>query len=101
MSEEPWKLYYWPPEVLQGGPGRAEFVRLIFEEARVPYKEVNENIFQLFKGGQWQGYPAFAVPLIQKGNLIWYIIILISVNIYIYICTYIIFIFNHGININI
>lgn len=68
MSEEPWKVYYWPLEVLQGSYGLAEFVRLVFEEAGVPYKMVHDNIFQLFKGGQWTGYPASAVPLIQRGD---------------------------------
>ena len=70
MSEEPWKVYYWPPEVLQGGSGRSEFVKLVLEAAGVPYKMVHEKIFELFKGGQWQGYPAFAVPLIQRGKQI-------------------------------
>ena len=68
MSKEPWKVYYWPPEVLQGGSGRSEFVKLVLEEAGVPYKMVHEKTYELFKGGQWQGYPAFAVPLIQRGK---------------------------------
>lgn len=67
MSEEPWKLYYYDKQLLQGGPGRAGFVRLMFEEAGVPYIEENERIYQLFRGGEWKGYPTFAPPLIQRG----------------------------------
>ncbi|KAK7110297.1 glutathione S-transferase P 1-like isoform X2 [Littorina saxatilis] len=68
MSEEAWKLYYHSLERLQGSYGRAEFVRLVLEEAGVSYKMVHDNIAQLFKGGEWQGYPAFAPPLIQRGD---------------------------------
>ncbi|PVD30114.1 hypothetical protein C0Q70_09376 [Pomacea canaliculata] len=68
MSEEPWKLYYYDKQLLQGGPGRAGFVRLMFEEAGVPYIEENERIYQLFRGGEWKGYPTFAPPLIQRDD---------------------------------
>ncbi len=32
-DEKPWDLYYWP-----GLPGRGEFVRVVFEDAGVPYR---------------------------------------------------------------
>ena len=32
-SEKPWDLYYWP-----GLQGRGEFVRLVLEDAGVPYR---------------------------------------------------------------
>ena len=69
-DEEPWKLYYWDPvKVLQGGPGRSEFIKLVLEEAGAPYTMVHNDVFKLFKGGEWQGYPAFAVPVIERGQL--------------------------------
>lgn len=67
-AEEPYKLYYWDPIRLQGGPGRSEFIKLVLEEAGVAYRMVHDRVLELFKQDQWTGYPAFAVPLIQKGD---------------------------------
>jgi len=71
-SNEPWKLHYWP-----GFPGRGEFVRLIFEEAGVPYEEpartpgvqvASSEVLSIYKGQIDTGFPIFAPPIIQKGN---------------------------------
>lgn len=44
-----WKLYYWPKLA-----GRAEFVRVIFEEAGVPFEEINdlEVLVPMFREGK-------------------------------------------------
>ncbi len=62
-----WKLFYWQNE---GTPvaGRAEFIRLLFEEADVKYEEVNGNMLKLIIEGEYKGYPAFAPPMISKGK---------------------------------
>lgn len=62
MSDQ-WQLYYWPKFV-----GRAEFVRLMFEEAGVKYEEKSENIVELFFERKLKGYPSYAVPMIKKGE---------------------------------
>lgn len=36
-KEDTWILYYWPKLA-----GRAEFIRVIFEEAGVAFKEIND-----------------------------------------------------------
>lgn len=63
MSAE-WELWYWPLA------GRGEFVRLIFEEAGIPYKQVNnpQVLAEKFKGQTKEGWPVFAVPMIKKGD---------------------------------
>ena len=63
MSSD-WVLYYW-----SGFPGRGEFVRLVFEEARVKYTEMNdwERIKKEIIEGEG-GYPEFAPPMIKKGT---------------------------------
>ncbi|XP_035669728.1 glutathione S-transferase P-like isoform X2 [Branchiostoma floridae] len=71
-SEEPeWVLYYWgcPPGV-KPFPGRGEFVRLIFEEAGVKFREVNdfEVLKKLFFTEKQKGFYAFAPPMIQRGK---------------------------------
>ena len=71
-SEEPeWVLYYWgcPPGV-KPFPGRGEFVRLIFEEAGVKFREVNdfEVLKKLFFSEKQEGFYAFAPPMIQRGK---------------------------------
>lgn len=65
MADKEWKLYYWP-----GFAGRGDMVRLMFEEAGVPYEDVGKtqgveavlNIFQ----GKHDGPPLFAPPIIQN-----------------------------------
>ena len=58
-----WELYYWPLA------GRGEFIRLIFEEAGVPYKDITDvNIIKdVVFHGKLPGYPLFAPPVIKKG----------------------------------
>lgn len=63
-TDAEWELWYWPLA------GRGEFVRLLFEEAGVPYKQVNDPqlLADKFKGQTKQGWPVFAVPMIKKGD---------------------------------
>jgi len=68
-NEEPWRLYYWPSI-----PGRGEFVRLVFEEAQVPYIDVGrvegfEKVreFVFVREG---GFPVAAPPVIQRGDIV-------------------------------
>ncbi|XP_045168606.2 uncharacterized protein LOC123531584 isoform X2 [Mercenaria mercenaria] len=61
-----WVLYYYPTF-----SGRAEFIRLIFEETGTPYKECEETFASLRKliiDGEMEGYPHFAPPMIKKGS---------------------------------
>jgi len=69
FNEEPWRLYYWPT-----GPGRGEFVRLVFEEAQVPYIDVGrvegfEKVRE-FVFVREEGFPVAAAPVIQRGDII-------------------------------
>ncbi|KAI8521308.1 hypothetical protein Bbelb_010620 [Branchiostoma belcheri] len=70
-SEEEWVLYYWG--ILPGQKpfcGRGEFVRLIFEEVGVKFREVGDYdvIKKLFFTDKQEGFYAFAPPMIQKGK---------------------------------
>jgi glutathione S-transferase len=63
MSAE-YELFYWPLA------GRGEFIRLLFEEAGVPFKETTLKDYTFstdLKAGKI-GYPGFAPPVIRKGN---------------------------------
>jgi hypothetical protein len=68
-SEEPWRLYYWP-----GFPGRGEFVRLVFEDCKVPYIDVGraEGFEKVrdFVYARQDGLPVAAPPVIQRQNVI-------------------------------
>ncbi|KAL8574738.1 hypothetical protein ACOMHN_023942 [Nucella lapillus] len=66
---EGYKIYYWDPNRLQGSAGRSEFVKMMLEEANQDYCMEHCNIMELFPMGQWTGYPVFAVPVLQKGDL--------------------------------
>uniref|UniRef100_A0A383VC28 Glutathione transferase n=1 Tax=Tetradesmus obliquus TaxID=3088 RepID=A0A383VC28_TETOB len=65
-----WKLWYWP-----GIKGRGEYVRLVFEEAGVPYEDVGvkegfDSVVQFcFKGGN-KHFPVRAPPVLQKGDFV-------------------------------
>ncbi|KAL3846871.1 hypothetical protein ACJMK2_017824 [Sinanodonta woodiana] len=66
--EEEWELYYWPRL-----PGRGEFVRLVFEEAGVKFKDMRDTvdaggISSLVLQGELGGFPVLAPPVIKKGN---------------------------------
>lgn len=73
-SSQPYELYYWP-----GMPGRGEHVRLAFEEAGVPYKDVcnetKDGIKLLLEKisdkntGDGSNPPAFAPPILCHGDL--------------------------------
>ena len=58
-----WELYYHPLA------GRGEFIRIIFEDAGVPFKEINErDVLMGIRAGRDDFYPGFAPPYIKKGT---------------------------------
>jgi glutathione S-transferase len=66
-------LYYWPML-----PGRGEFVRLVLEEAAVPYRDVARlpeaegggiEPVMAFVRGERPGQPAYAPPILVHGDL--------------------------------
>jgi glutathione S-transferase len=68
-TETKWKLIY------HGGfPGRGEYVRLIFEEAGVPYEDVgnaeggSEVVMKYMQGKVVDGMPVQYPPIIEKGS---------------------------------
>ncbi|KAK3610950.1 hypothetical protein CHS0354_038999 [Potamilus streckersoni] len=66
--DEDWELYYWP-----GFPGRGEFVRLVFEEAGVKFRDMRDmvgvgGISRLVLEGELGGFPVLAPPVIKKGK---------------------------------
>lgn len=63
MSSETWKLYYWDM-----CPGRGEYVRIVFEEAGVQFLEDRDNILEKVIKGGMEGFPAFAPPVITRGD---------------------------------
>ncbi len=74
MTEEIYNLYYWPSL-----PGRGEFIRLIFEEAGVPYRDIGRlpeeqgggmNAIMTFYKGDNEGHPVFAPPVVTVGELV-------------------------------
>ena len=71
---EPYELYYWP--IL---PGRGEFVRLVLEEAGVPYRDVARlpeedgggfKPLLAFMQGERPGQPAYAPPILVHGDVV-------------------------------
>jgi glutathione S-transferase len=71
---EPYELYYWP--IL---PGRGEFVRLVLEEAGVPYRDVTRlpeedgggfKPLLAFMQGERPGQPAYAPPILVHGDVV-------------------------------
>ena len=70
----PYELYYWP-EIA----GRGEFVRLVLEEAAVPYRDVGRlpveqgggtEAVAAFWAGEHDGPPVFAPPVLTQGELV-------------------------------
>lgn len=71
---EPYELYYWP--IL---PGRGEFVRLVLEEAAVPYVDVArlpeeegggfKPLLEFVQGAR-PGQPAYAPPILVHGEVV-------------------------------
>ncbi|GLC46199.1 hypothetical protein PLESTM_001839600 [Pleodorina starrii] len=70
QAKEPWELIYWP-----GIKGRGEYVRLVFEEAGVPYVDVGvkggmQSVIDFcWKGGN-PGFPVRAPPAIRRGEFV-------------------------------
>ena len=72
-STAPYELYYWPDI-----PGRGEFVRLVLEDAGVPYVDVGrrpreegggvEAVLAVYEG-RYAGHPIFAPPVLRQGDL--------------------------------
>ena len=72
MGEPEWKLLYW---YFTPGVGRGEFVRLMFEEAGVPYDDVcrkakDSAAVMKFYNGEELGYPVQFPPIIKKGDFV-------------------------------
>ena len=73
-STESYELYYWP-----GIPGRGEHIRLAFEEAGVPYKDICEESKDGIKTlmekvseknhGEGSNPPPLAPPFLRHGDL--------------------------------
>ncbi|HEY8494532.1 MAG TPA: glutathione S-transferase [Myxococcota bacterium] len=72
--DTPYELYYWP-EI----PGRGEFVRLVLEEAGVPYVDVARRpraegggveAVVVFYAGRNDGHPIFAPPVLKQGGFV-------------------------------
>jgi glutathione S-transferase len=70
----PYELYYWP-----NIPGRGEFVRLVLEEAGVPWIDVGRRPREegggieavlAFYAGRNEGHPVFAPPVLKQGELV-------------------------------
>jgi len=71
-----WELFYWGAWKEDGKNhmiGRGEFVRLMFAEAGVAYKEVGREEGAVakfvFQGGN-TNFPIFAPPVIRKGDFV-------------------------------
>lgn len=65
MAEEPWEIFYH--SFLNG---RSAYIRLIFEELGIPYKDMvksKEDMVNYFHKGQLGGYPVLFPPVIRKG----------------------------------
>jgi glutathione S-transferase len=70
----PYELYYWP-----NIPGRGEFVRLVLEEAGVPWVDVGRlpreqggglEAVVAYWEGRSEGHPVFAPPVLKQGELV-------------------------------
>jgi len=62
MSTE-YELLYWPLA------GRGEFIRLIFEDAGVPFKDNSDvQAITAIKEGKEAFYPSFAPPFLKRGD---------------------------------
>jgi glutathione S-transferase len=70
----PYELYYWP-----NIPGRGEFVRLVLEEAGVPWVDVGRRpradgggleAVAAYWAGRSAGHPIFAPPVLRQGEFV-------------------------------
>ena len=62
MASDQYVLYYHDLS------GRGDYIRLLFVEAGVPFKEISKNVKALVGGGQLEAFPTFAPPLLKKGR---------------------------------
>ncbi|MEO1336909.1 MAG: glutathione S-transferase N-terminal domain-containing protein, partial [Myxococcota bacterium] len=73
MSDAEYELYYWPTL-----PGRGEFVRLVLEDAGVPYVDKAQQVetkagfamIAAYLEGTADGHPVFAPPVLKVGDLV-------------------------------
>lgn len=74
MTEPSYELFYWPTL-----PGRGEFVRLVLEDAGVPYIDRGRQSPEEGGGaeavlayllGEMPGFPAYAPPVLRVGDLV-------------------------------
>jgi len=65
-EDDLWELYYWD------GRGRGQYVRILFADADVKFKEINnpQAIGASFGGGKDLSFPPFAVPAVKKGDVV-------------------------------
>ena len=63
-DSEPWVLHYWDMS-----PGKGEYIRLVFEEAGVPFQENHERIMERIIQGEMGGYPVYAPPVLTRGKI--------------------------------
>lgn len=70
-----WQILYWPAVSEDGkitaGAGRAEYLRVIFEAAFVPYEEVSVNIGEYFwSRTEVQPMPVLAPPCVRYNDFV-------------------------------
>ncbi|RMJ16126.1 hypothetical protein CDV36_004166 [Fusarium kuroshium] len=75
MSQPEYELFYWP-----GFPGRGEFIRLLFEEANVPYSDIAKTpdkampavlgLISTENLGDDHNPPPLAPPMLKHGDLV-------------------------------
>ncbi|RTE75164.1 hypothetical protein BHE90_010358 [Fusarium euwallaceae] len=75
MSQPEYELFYWP-----GFPGRGEFIRLLFEEADVPYSDIAKTpdkamptvmgLISTENLGDDHNPPPLAPPMLKHGDLV-------------------------------
>lgn len=75
VPRDVWQLLYWPcydtDSNIAAGAGRAEYLRIIFEECGVPYEEVSANIVDFFWSRlDLQRLPVLAPPAIRYNDFI-------------------------------
>lgn len=75
VPKDVWQILYWPcydsDSKIAAGAGRAEYLRIIFEECGVPYEEVSANIVDFFwTRFELQSLPVLAPPAIRYNDFI-------------------------------
>ena len=76
-TPDTWQILYWPPydadRGIAAGAGRAEYLRVVFEEADVPYEEVSVDIASYFWSRldlQSSNYPVLAPPAVRFNDVV-------------------------------